>query len=48
MFEGDAYNGRGYDSVTSAGAKHNSITNLKDRAVGRGVLLDLPRWLGRP
>src|SRR5262249_43978156 len=48
MIKGEAYNGRGYDSVTSGGARYNSITNLKDRAVGRGVLLDLPRWLGRP
>ena len=48
MFQGHAYNGRGYDSVTSAGARFNSITNLRDRCVGRGVLLDLPRWLGRP
>lgn len=48
MFQGSGYNGRGYDSVTSAGARFNSITNLRERAVGRGVLLDLPRWLGRP
>ena len=48
MFQGHAYNGRGYESVTSTGARFNSITNLKDRAVGRGVLLDLPRWLERP
>jgi len=45
---GKTYNGRGYDSVTTLdGAAHNSITNLKDRAVGRGVLLDIPRHLGR-
>ena len=34
--------------MTSAGARYNSITNLKDRAVGRGVLLDVPRALDRP
>jgi len=48
MFGGEAYNGRGPASVTSAGARFNSVTNLRDRAVGRGVLLDVPRWLGRP
>ena len=47
MFEGYAYNGRGYESVTSAGAKFNSVTNLKDRAVGRGVLSTSPGgWTG--
>lgn len=45
---GQAYNARGRDSVTSHGAQFNSITNLKDRAVGRGVLLDLPKLTGRP
>jgi kynurenine formamidase len=48
IFRGKAYNGRTPASVTSAGARFNSITNLKDRAVGRGVLLDLPRALGLP
>jgi kynurenine formamidase len=42
------YNGRGWDSVDALrGAQFNSITNVKDRAVGRGVLLDLPRFFGR-
>jgi kynurenine formamidase len=48
IFGGQAYNGRGPETVTSAGAQFNSITNLRDRAVGRGVLLDVPRWLDRP
>jgi len=48
MYKGESYNGRGYADVTSAGAKHNSVINLKDRAVGRGVLLDIPRWAGLP
>ncbi len=48
FYERQTYNGRGPESVDSQGARHNSITNLRDRAVGRGVLLDIPRWLGRP
>jgi len=47
FYKGRAYNNRGPESVTSQGAQKNSITNLKDRAIGRGVLLDLPRMLGR-
>lgn len=46
--DGRTYNGRGPDSVTARdGAVRNSITNFKDRALGRGVLLDVPRHLGR-
>jgi kynurenine formamidase len=48
FYNGQTYQGRGPNSVDSQGARFNSITNLKDRAVGRGVLLDIPRWLGRP
>jgi kynurenine formamidase len=48
FYGGETYNGRGPASVDSQGARFNSVTNLKDRAVGRGVLLDVPRWLGRP
>ena len=40
------YNGRTTEDVTSYGAQCNSITNLKERAVGRGVLLDVARWRG--
>ncbi|WKN60267.1 cyclase family protein [Rhodococcus opacus] len=47
FYDGHTYNGRGPETVTSQGAQFNSITNLRDRAVGRGVLLDIPRWLGR-
>ena len=38
----------GYDcrEVTSLGAKRNDISAYRDRIVGRGVLLDLPRSLG--
>lgn len=45
--DGYFYNGRGPETVTSLGAQFNSITKVKDRAVGRGVLLDLARHLGR-
>ena len=46
--DGKMYNGCGTDLVTSNGAKKNSITNAKDAMVGRGVLLDVPRHLGKP
>lgn len=46
LYKGRAYNNRGPESITSQGALKNSITNMKDRAIGRGVLLDLPRMLG--
>jgi kynurenine formamidase len=45
--DGKMYNGYGTDAVTSQGASKNSITNIKDRAVGRGVLLDMPRYKGK-
>ncbi|WP_319449731.1 cyclase family protein [Mycobacterium sp. RTGN8] len=44
--DGRMYNGYKTDQVNSRGALKNSITNVKDRAVGRGVLLDVPRWKG--
>jgi kynurenine formamidase len=48
FYDGVTYGGRGFDSVTTLdGAAHNSITNLADRAVGRGVLLDVARHFGR-
>lgn len=45
--DGQMYNGHGTDMVTSAGARKNSITNIRDRAVGRGVLLDVARDKGK-
>jgi kynurenine formamidase len=45
--EGQMYNGFGTEMVTSQGAKKNSITNIRDRAVSRGVLLDIPRFKGK-
>ena len=45
---GLTYNNRDANSVNSLdGARFNSITNLKDRSIGRGVLLDVARWAGR-
>lgn len=48
FFEGKMWNNRGPELVTTAGAKKNSITNLKDKIVSRGVLLDMPRYKGKP
>lgn len=45
--DGKMYNGYGTEQVHSAGALKNSITNIKDRAVGRGVLLDIARYKGK-
>ncbi|GEL24241.1 cyclase [Pseudonocardia sulfidoxydans NBRC 16205] len=48
FYDGQAYNGRDFSSVGAVtGARHNSITNLTDRAAGRGVLLDVGRFVGR-
>ena len=47
-FDGQMYNGHGTEKVTSRGALKNSITNVKDKAVGRGVLLDIARYKGVP
>lgn len=47
-FDGTMYNGHGTDQVTSRGALKNSITNVRDRAFGRGVLLDIARSKGVP
>lgn len=44
----DAKMWNGYDArlVSSMGAEKNDIRGYRDRIVGRGVLLDLPRWAG--
>jgi kynurenine formamidase len=47
FYRGQAYNGRGPETVTSAGAAHNSISALGSRGITRGVLLDVPGSLGR-
>ncbi|WP_281690262.1 cyclase family protein [Pseudonocardia thermophila] len=46
--DGKMYNGLGPELVTSKGAVKNDITQTKDRMVGRGVLLDMPRFKGKP
>ena len=45
--DGKMYNGYGTDQVNSGGTLKNSITDIKDRAVGRGVLLDMARYKGK-
>ncbi|MFJ8600143.1 cyclase family protein [Streptomyces shenzhenensis] len=46
FYDGVTYNGHGPESVTSQGAVHNSIAQVADRVIGRGVLLDFPRFYG--
>jgi kynurenine formamidase len=46
--EGRLYNGYGTDRVTARGALDLAVDALRDGVVGRGVLLDPPRALGRP
>jgi len=46
FYDGRMYNNRPTDYVTSSGAERNSVLALKERAVGRGVLLDVARWAG--
>ena len=48
VFENRIYNGYDATTVGSKGATVNDIANARDRVVGRGVLLDIPRGLGRP
>jgi kynurenine formamidase len=48
FYDGKMYNDRDVRLVTSAGALANSIDQIKDGVVGRGVLLDIPRFLRRP
>jgi kynurenine formamidase len=45
---GKMYNGYDAALVTSSGAARNSIDKTKDKIVGRGVLLDVPRANGVP
>ena len=40
------YNGFPATDVTVNGAKHLGIENVRDKMVGRGVLLDVARWKG--
>ena len=45
--DGKMYNGYGTEQVNSGGALKNSITNIRDRAVGRGVFLDIAALQGQ-
>jgi kynurenine formamidase len=47
VFEDRIYNGYDATWVGSKGAVRNDIANARDRIVGRGVLLDIPRSQGR-
>ncbi len=48
VFDNRIYNGYDATSVGSKGAIRNDIANARDRVVGRGVLLDIPRAKSRP
>ena len=45
FYDGKMYNDRDIKLVTSQGARANAIERIADGVVGRGVLLDLPRFL---
>ncbi|HEY3669574.1 MAG TPA: cyclase family protein [Acidimicrobiia bacterium] len=45
-YDGHLYNGRPESVITSEGAHANSIDRLRERVVGRGVLLDVAAALG--
>ncbi len=46
IFKGEMYNGRPATMVNGQGAQANSIDKVRDRMVGRGVLLDVARHRG--
>ena len=46
FYEGKMYNGFGLENVTSGGARRGALETLREKMVGRGVLLDFPRFLG--
>jgi kynurenine formamidase len=46
-YKGRLYNDAvGLDTVTTAGAKFGAVTCFEDGIIGRGVLLDMPRYFG--
>lgn len=47
FYDGAMYNGHPMEAVTSEGASVNAIDKMKDKVVGRGVLLDIPRSEGK-
>jgi kynurenine formamidase len=46
FYEGKMYNGFGLEHVTSGGARRGALETLREKLVGRGVLLDFPRFYG--
>jgi len=46
--DGLMWNGKPATDVGPTGAAYNDVSASSDGIVGRGVLLDIPRWLGRP
>ena len=48
VFDNRIYNGYDATDVGSKGAIRNDIAKIRDRVVGRGVLLDIPRSRGVP
>ena len=46
FYDGKMYNGFGVESVTSGGAVRGALETMRDRMIGRGVLLDFPRFRG--
>jgi kynurenine formamidase len=46
IFEGKIYNGFDASMVSSVGALRCDVTQAADRMAGRGVLLDVARWMG--
>jgi kynurenine formamidase len=48
FYDGKMYNDRDVALISSKGAAANSIDRIRDGVVGRGVLLDLPRFLKVP
>lgn len=48
IFEEKMYNGFDANLVSSAGALRNDIAKAREKLVGRGVLLDVARYKGKP
>jgi kynurenine formamidase len=48
FYDGKMYNGFGLENVTSSGARRGALETMREKMVGRGVLLDFPRRFGIP
>lgn len=48
FYDGKMYNGKDIRLVTSRGARVNAIEQIRDGVIGRGVLLDFPRYTRLP